>query len=92
MNVRQKLLGGYLVVALMVAATALIAWYTDQTSARRAATIEAAQVARGIGKDIVFGLPGTVTFPEAVGRIDDDELPPTRAPARPLEIADSAVR
>ncbi|BCJ41409.1 hypothetical protein GCM10010168_55920 [Actinoplanes ianthinogenes] len=60
MNVRQKLLGGYLVVALMVAATALIAWYTDQTSARRAATIEAAQVARGIGKDIVFGLPGTV--------------------------------
>ncbi|WP_436528032.1 diguanylate cyclase domain-containing protein [Actinoplanes sp. HUAS TT8] len=57
MNVRQKLLGGYLVVALMVAATALIAWYTDQTSARRAAALEAAQVARGIGKDIAFGLP-----------------------------------
>ncbi|BCY13581.1 diguanylate cyclase domain-containing protein [Actinoplanes sp. L3-i22] len=57
MNVRQKLLSGYLVVALMVAATALIAWYTDQTSARRAAALEAAQVARGIGKDIAFGLP-----------------------------------
>jgi hypothetical protein len=39
-----------------------------------------------------FGLPGTVTVPEAVGRIDDDELPPTRAPARPLVIADSAAR
>jgi hypothetical protein len=33
-----------------------------------------------------FGLSGTVTFPEAVGRIDDDELPPTRAPARPLVV------
>jgi hypothetical protein len=39
-----------------------------------------------------FALPGTVTFPEAVGRIDDDELPPTRAPARPLAIADPAAR
>lgn len=39
-----------------------------------------------------FGLSGTVMFPEAVGRIDDDELPPTRAPARPLAIAESATR
>ncbi len=33
-----------------------------------------------------FALPGAVTFPEAVGRVDDDELPPTRAPARPLVV------
>ncbi len=39
-----------------------------------------------------FGLPGTVTFPEAIGRIDDDELPPTRAPARPLAIGEGAAR
>ncbi len=39
-----------------------------------------------------FGLSGTVTFPEAVARIDDDELPPTRAPARPLAIGEAAAR
>ena len=33
-----------------------------------------------------FALPGAVTWPEAVGRVDDDELPPTRAPARPLVV------
>ncbi|KUL29881.1 putative bifunctional diguanylate cyclase/phosphodiesterase [Actinoplanes awajinensis] len=57
MNVRQKLLAGYLVVALLVVATALTAWLTDAASARRAAALEAAQVARGIGKDIALGLP-----------------------------------
>jgi hypothetical protein len=33
-----------------------------------------------------FALPGTITFPEATARIDDDDLPPARAPARPLVI------
>ena len=33
-----------------------------------------------------FALAGAVTWPEAVGRVDDDELPPTRAPARPMVI------
>ncbi|BCY13582.1 bifunctional diguanylate cyclase/phosphodiesterase [Actinoplanes sp. L3-i22] len=57
MNVRRKLLAGYLVVACLVVATAATAWYTDMASARRAAAKEAAQVARGIGKDIALGLP-----------------------------------
>ncbi|MBG0566289.1 EAL domain-containing protein [Actinoplanes aureus] len=57
MNVRQKLLGGYLLVALMVAATALIAWRADNASAEKAAAQEAAQLARGIAKDIAHGLP-----------------------------------
>ncbi|MEU4425349.1 EAL domain-containing protein [Actinoplanes sp. NPDC024001] len=66
MNVRQKLLGGYLLVALMVAATALIAWQADNASAERAAAQEAARVARGIAKDIAHGLPvagGAVVTP-----------------------------
>ncbi|WIM94628.1 EAL domain-containing protein [Actinoplanes oblitus] len=67
MSVRRKLLAGYLVVACLVAATAATAWLTDMSSARRAAALEAAQVARGIGKDITIGLPvdnpGEITFP-----------------------------
>ncbi|GAA2875019.1 hypothetical protein Acy02nite_36450 [Actinoplanes cyaneus] len=57
MSVRRKLLAGYLVVACLVIATAGAAWYADLYSARRAAAKEAAQVARGIGKDIALGLP-----------------------------------
>jgi diguanylate cyclase (GGDEF)-like protein/PAS domain S-box-containing protein len=57
MSVRRKLLAGYLVVACLVAATAATAWFTDMSSARRAAAKEAAQVARGIGKDVALGLP-----------------------------------
>jgi hypothetical protein len=33
-----------------------------------------------------FSLSGTVTLPEAVARIDDEEFPAARAPARPLVI------
>jgi hypothetical protein len=33
-----------------------------------------------------FGLSGRVTMPEIVARIDDEELAPARAPARPLVI------
>ncbi|MEU4688674.1 EAL domain-containing protein [Actinoplanes sp. NPDC023714] len=57
MNVRQKLLGGYLVVALLLAATALVAWRADNASAERAAADEAKQVALGIAADIGNGLP-----------------------------------
>ncbi|GGN89130.1 hypothetical protein GCM10010112_73280 [Actinoplanes lobatus] len=56
MNVRQKLLGGYLLVALMVAATALITWQTTTVSAERAAALEAARLARGVAMDIALGL------------------------------------
>ncbi len=56
MNVRQKLLGGYLVVALMVAATAGIAWHSTVASSRKAAVDGALQAARAIGKDISLGL------------------------------------
>ncbi|WP_229072375.1 EAL domain-containing protein [Actinoplanes sp. DH11] len=57
MNVRQKLLSGYLVVALLVAATAIIAWRADNASAERAAAEEAEQLALGIAADIGHGLP-----------------------------------
>ncbi|WP_436528030.1 putative bifunctional diguanylate cyclase/phosphodiesterase [Actinoplanes sp. HUAS TT8] len=57
MNVRRKILAGYLVVACLVAATAATAWFADMYSARHAAAKEAAQVARGLGKDIALGLP-----------------------------------
>lgn len=33
-----------------------------------------------------FSLPGTVTWPGATARIDDEEFPAARAPARPLVI------
>ncbi|MEU8242855.1 EAL domain-containing protein [Actinoplanes missouriensis] len=57
MNVRQKLLGGYLVVALLLAATALVAWRADNASAEKAAVEEATQLATGIATDIGNGLP-----------------------------------
>ncbi|MFI1992655.1 putative bifunctional diguanylate cyclase/phosphodiesterase [Actinoplanes sp. NPDC020271] len=57
MSVRRKLLAGYLVVACLVVATAATAWFSGMYSARHAAAKEAAQVARGIGKDIALGLP-----------------------------------
>ncbi|BCJ41410.1 diguanylate cyclase [Actinoplanes ianthinogenes] len=67
MSVRRKLLAGYLVVACLVVATAATAWITDMSSAKHAAALEAAQVARGIGKDVALGLPvdnpGEVTYP-----------------------------
>ena len=56
MNVRQKLLGGYLVVALMVAVTAGVAWHSTVVSARKAAVDGAMQAAQAIGKDIGLGL------------------------------------
>ncbi|WP_430780288.1 EAL domain-containing protein [Actinoplanes sp. G11-F43] len=56
MNVRQKLLGGYLLVAVMVAGTALISWQANTASAERAATQEAARLAQGIAKDVSIGL------------------------------------
>jgi hypothetical protein len=33
-----------------------------------------------------FSLPGTVTLPETTARIDDEDLPSARAPARPLVV------
>jgi hypothetical protein len=49
-------------------------------------TIDADPLPRVIAIPLRFALPGTVTWPEAIARIDDDELPPARAPARPLVI------
>ncbi|GLY07567.1 MULTISPECIES: bifunctional diguanylate cyclase/phosphodiesterase [Actinoplanes] len=57
MTVRQKLLGGYLLVALLVAATALIAWHAEQASAERAAAQEAVQLAQSVALDIAQGYP-----------------------------------
>jgi diguanylate cyclase (GGDEF)-like protein/PAS domain S-box-containing protein len=57
MNVRQKLLAGYLLVALLVAATAGISWYSSVRSAERAATEEAVRIAQGISLDVTRGLP-----------------------------------
>ena len=56
MNVRQKLLGGFLTVAAMVAVTGTIVLRADAESTRRAAITEAEQLARGIAKDVAFGL------------------------------------
>jgi hypothetical protein len=41
---------------------------------------------RVIAVPLRFALAGRVTLPEATARIDDDDLPPARAPARPLHI------
>ncbi|WP_433826090.1 putative bifunctional diguanylate cyclase/phosphodiesterase [Actinoplanes sp. CA-015351] len=57
MNVRQKLLGGYLLVALLLVATAFIAWHADNASAEKAAAEEAEQLAIGVAADIGYGLP-----------------------------------
>ncbi|MEV4279306.1 EAL domain-containing protein [Actinoplanes xinjiangensis] len=57
MNVRQKLLGGYLLVALLVAAMAGIAWHSSTASAEQAATEEAVRIAQGMSLDVTLGLP-----------------------------------
>jgi diguanylate cyclase (GGDEF)-like protein/PAS domain S-box-containing protein len=64
MNVRQKLLAGYLLVAIMVAATAIISWQVSKRSTEQAAALEAARLARSIAKDVSLGLV----------RDDDDEV------------------
>ncbi|MBM2623686.1 EAL domain-containing protein [Actinoplanes sp. LDG1-06] len=56
MNVRQKLLGGFLTVAAMVAVTGAVVLRADAETTRQAAITEAEQVARGIAKDVAFGL------------------------------------
>lgn len=61
LNVRNKLLGGFLLVAMMVAATAGIALHADADSARKAAVTEAVQVAEGISSDVAVGLAADTT-------------------------------
>jgi diguanylate cyclase (GGDEF)-like protein/PAS domain S-box-containing protein len=56
MNVRRKLLGAFLAAAAMVAITGGVVLRADRLSARQAAVTEAEQVARGIAKDVGFGL------------------------------------
>ncbi|WP_250037171.1 putative bifunctional diguanylate cyclase/phosphodiesterase [Paractinoplanes maris] len=56
MNVRQKLLGGFLTVAAMVAVTGAVVLHADSETTSKAAITEAEQVARGIAKDVAFGL------------------------------------
>ncbi|HET6147256.1 MAG TPA: alpha-2-macroglobulin family protein [Polyangia bacterium] len=50
------------------------------------ATLDSDPLPRVIAVPVRFALSGTVTWPEATARIDDDELPTARAPARPLVI------
>ncbi|WP_433790982.1 EAL domain-containing protein [Actinoplanes sp. CA-252034] len=57
MNVRQKLLGGYLLVALLVAVTSGIAWHSATASAEKAAADEAVRIAQGMALDVTLGLP-----------------------------------
>ena len=61
MNVRNKLLGGFLLVALMVATTAGISLHADSDSAQKAAVTEAVQVAQGIASDVAGGLAADTT-------------------------------
>src|SRR5690349_11323299 len=56
MNVRQKLQGCFLAVAAMVAAMVGFVLHADAQSTRKAAISEAEQVARGVAKDIAYGL------------------------------------
>ncbi|MCY1142401.1 EAL domain-containing protein [Actinoplanes sp. Pm04-4] len=56
MNVRQKLLGGFLTVAAMVAVTGAVVLHADAETTSKAAITEAEQVARGIAKDVAYGL------------------------------------
>ncbi|MBU2666841.1 EAL domain-containing protein [Actinoplanes bogorensis] len=58
MNVRQKLLGGFLTVAAMVTVTGAVVLRTDAETTHQAAVTEADQVARGIAKDVAFGPAG----------------------------------
>ncbi|MFI5912020.1 EAL domain-containing protein [Dactylosporangium sp. NPDC051541] len=57
MSVRQKLLGGYLIVAALVALIGAMTWRIDAASARRAAVTEAEHIAQGVSNDVGFGLP-----------------------------------
>jgi hypothetical protein len=50
------------------------------------ATLDSDPLPRVFAIPLRFALPGTVTWPEASARIDDDELPPARAAARPLVV------
>ncbi|SNY75094.1 EAL domain-containing protein [Paractinoplanes atraurantiacus] len=56
MNVRQKLQGCFLAVAALVAAMVGFVLHADAQSTRKAAISEAEQVARGVAKDIAYGL------------------------------------
>ncbi|WP_030440049.1 EAL domain-containing protein [Actinoplanes subtropicus] len=56
MNVRRKLLGAFLAAAALVAVTGGVVLRADRVAARQAAVTEAEQVARGIAKDVAFGL------------------------------------
>jgi diguanylate cyclase (GGDEF)-like protein/PAS domain S-box-containing protein len=57
MNVRRKLLGGFLAVTGMMALTSVFVLHAQQVSTSRAAVTEAEQVARGIAQDVAIGLP-----------------------------------
>ena len=50
------------------------------------ATLDADPLPRVLAIPLRFALSGSVTLPEAVARIEDEELPTARAPARPLII------
>ena len=57
MDVRRKLLGAFLAAAALVAATGGVVLRADSVSAKQAAIAAAEQVARGIAKDVAYGLP-----------------------------------
>ncbi|XVU23109.1 putative bifunctional diguanylate cyclase/phosphodiesterase [Actinoplanes sp. CA-054009] len=56
MNVRQKLQGCFLAVAALVATMVGFVLHADAESTRKAAVAEAEQVARGVAKDVAYGL------------------------------------
>ncbi|MDG6106975.1 EAL domain-containing protein [Dactylosporangium aurantiacum] len=56
MSLRRKLVGGYVLVAVLVALVGAVAWRVDVRSAQRAAITEAEHVAYGVAKDVAFGL------------------------------------
>ncbi|MFF5234887.1 putative bifunctional diguanylate cyclase/phosphodiesterase [Dactylosporangium sp. NPDC000521] len=56
MTLRRKLVGGYLLVAFLVALVGVVAWQVDVGSAQRAAITEAEHVAFGVARDVAFGL------------------------------------
>ncbi|GAA1535355.1 hypothetical protein GCM10009827_062040 [Dactylosporangium maewongense] len=69
MTLRRKLVGGYLLVAVLVALVGVVAWRVDVGSARRAAITEAEHVAFGVARDVAFGLP-----PDSAGEQDPGPL------------------
>ena len=56
MNVRRKLLGAFLAAAALVAVTGVVVLHADADSARQAAVAEARTLARGIARDVAFGV------------------------------------